>query len=310
MPQVFISYAREDAVIAKRLTTAIAASGYAVWWDRELTAGQQLNKAIPKALEDSDCVLVLWSSHALESTWVHSEAARAVDRGVFVPVSLDGDHRPPMPFDGFVAARLESDWDGDSGHPDFAHILASIEHIAGRPAAGTPIDSPEPALGGVEVAKRYLRPEILVATLVGALLGAITIAWAYIDFWIEDFNVLRLTTFGAVGGATVFIADLRAGRIKDQFGEKALMDVYGGAALATLSPVTAIAGAAGGSTTWVRAFFGSEFFLAFLVGIAWSGIIHGFRGILTRIVTTMFREQISRELTRLAETQKSAEEDA
>ncbi|MFM7707754.1 MAG: toll/interleukin-1 receptor domain-containing protein, partial [Gammaproteobacteria bacterium] len=38
-PDIFISYAREDAAVVERLATALSGAGYACWWDRDLVAG-------------------------------------------------------------------------------------------------------------------------------------------------------------------------------------------------------------------------------------------------------------------------------
>ena len=46
MADVFISYARGDRSFAQAMATELAAAGFSVWWDRELSAGQPPNSNI------------------------------------------------------------------------------------------------------------------------------------------------------------------------------------------------------------------------------------------------------------------------
>ena len=44
MARVFLSYARDDAELAKQLAGLIAQSGHDVWWDRDIQGGQPFLK--------------------------------------------------------------------------------------------------------------------------------------------------------------------------------------------------------------------------------------------------------------------------
>ena len=46
MTHIFISYAREDRETAERLARALAGHGWAVWWDRDIPAGQAFDRVI------------------------------------------------------------------------------------------------------------------------------------------------------------------------------------------------------------------------------------------------------------------------
>lgn len=82
---VFISYAREDRDHADRLSGALEARGWSVWWDPRIPAGQSFDETIERELETADCVVVLWSKHSIVSEWVKNEASAALDRGVLIP---------------------------------------------------------------------------------------------------------------------------------------------------------------------------------------------------------------------------------
>src|SRR5262245_34461412 len=97
MNQVFISHASLNRDRAKQLATAMQAKGYKVWWDREIAAGQTFDEVIEKALDDSKCVVVLWSSTSVKSDWVKTEAAEAARRKVLVPALID-EAKIPLEF--------------------------------------------------------------------------------------------------------------------------------------------------------------------------------------------------------------------
>ncbi|MGZ9020763.1 MAG: toll/interleukin-1 receptor domain-containing protein, partial [Rhodoplanes sp.] len=44
MPDIFLSYAREDVSVAQRLARALEDEGWSVWWDRHIPAGQTFDE--------------------------------------------------------------------------------------------------------------------------------------------------------------------------------------------------------------------------------------------------------------------------
>ena len=82
MPDVFISYAREDRERARVLAEALQARGWSVWWDRKIVAGQTFDETIEQQLETAKSVVVLWSEHSIGSEWVRNEAGLASERDV------------------------------------------------------------------------------------------------------------------------------------------------------------------------------------------------------------------------------------
>jgi Flp pilus assembly protein TadD len=73
-------------------------------------------------------VLVLWSSEAVRSQWVRSEANRARETGRLVQVRLD-DARLPMPFDQIQCADLGG-WEGDD-NAAWRSVLAALTALTG-----------------------------------------------------------------------------------------------------------------------------------------------------------------------------------
>jgi hypothetical protein len=94
MSHIFISYAREDAGIAKGLADLLDSEGLDVWWDPELRVGQRFPDEIEKAIWDSQHVIVLWSKHSVESDWVQREAQQGLKQKKLLPVIMDDSQIP------------------------------------------------------------------------------------------------------------------------------------------------------------------------------------------------------------------------
>ena len=131
MASVFLSYHREDLLRAKSLALALEKAGHSVWWDRHIKGGAQYSKEIEEALKRADAVVVLWSSHSVDSAWVRDEAAAGRDSGKLIPVTLDGV-LPPMGFRQFQVIGIPA-----TGHARNValHSLAdAVASIAGQAA--------------------------------------------------------------------------------------------------------------------------------------------------------------------------------
>ena len=132
MARIFLSYARDDVEQARQLASCISEAGHDVWWDRHLHGGSRFAAEIDKALKVAEAVVVLWSSHSIESAWVQDEAAEGRDSGRLVPVSL-ASAKPPLGFRQFQTIDLGS-WNG-TGTPDaITTILEAIGRTCGTEA--------------------------------------------------------------------------------------------------------------------------------------------------------------------------------
>lgn len=129
MPDIFLSYAREDRDRVEPLAAALAERGWSVFWDREIPAGQTWRTHIGTALNDAGCVIVAWSQDSIASEWVSEEADEARARGALVPVLLDAV-APPIGFRSIQAADL-SEWRPGRESPLFDQLLRDVEAVLG-----------------------------------------------------------------------------------------------------------------------------------------------------------------------------------
>ena len=132
MPDVFISYAREDRARVRALADACSAHGWSVWWDREIKPGKRFAQVIADALAGARCVVVVWSRSSVASDWVREEAEEGRRRGVLIPVLID-DARPPLGFGAIQAVDLQG-WDGSAGAEPFQGLIAGMAEILGPPS--------------------------------------------------------------------------------------------------------------------------------------------------------------------------------
>jgi len=77
VPDVFLSYNREDQARAKLFADAFAAQGLSVWWDVGLRTGEAYDEVTETALRSAKAVVVLWSKKSVQSRWVRAEATLA-----------------------------------------------------------------------------------------------------------------------------------------------------------------------------------------------------------------------------------------
>lgn len=132
MARIFISYANNDRTRAQLLAAVLERNGWSVWWDRQIPIGRTFDEVIEEALDQAECVIVLWSKESVTSHWVKTEASEGKERNILIPVLLD-DVRVPLEFRRIQTARL-IDWHGESS-AEFDHLLQSIKARIG-PAEG------------------------------------------------------------------------------------------------------------------------------------------------------------------------------
>lgn len=118
--------------MARRLSRLLVKAGWTVWWDRRIPAGRTWRRMLETALRDMRCMVVLWSSHSVESDWVKEEAEEARMRRKLLPVLIETVN-PPVGFRNIQAADL-TDWDGVVESLGVRQLIADIELLIGKPA--------------------------------------------------------------------------------------------------------------------------------------------------------------------------------
>jgi hypothetical protein len=127
MPDVFLSYAREDEKAAKSIAELLTRVGWSVFWDRSIPLGQEWRTFIDDAIESARCVVVLWSEHSVVSRWVVDEAEEGIRRGILVPV-LIRQARVPRGFRQYQYADL-TDGDLSLSSPRMQALVGEIRRI-------------------------------------------------------------------------------------------------------------------------------------------------------------------------------------
>lgn len=156
MARVFLSYDREDGPKARVIAQALERAGHFVWWDLHIKGGAEYGREIERALEQSDAVVVLWSSRSLQSAWVRDEAAAGRDSGRLIPVLIE-PVSPPMGFRQYQNLDFSA-WKGRGKSPRMAELLASIEalgemSVAKPESARAMAASPAPRLPMTQLVK-------------------------------------------------------------------------------------------------------------------------------------------------------------
>jgi len=135
MADIFVSYSRTDKAAVAPLVAALEAQGWSVWWDPEITPGDEFDKLIGAELDSARAVVVVWSPASVESRWVKGEARDAADRGVLVPVRIENAR---LPIDVRAIHTIELDgWAGNGDSAPFKALRTALEAKLKRPAGKT-----------------------------------------------------------------------------------------------------------------------------------------------------------------------------
>jgi formylglycine-generating enzyme required for sulfatase activity len=176
MADIFFSYKSDDRAAVEPLVRLLEAGGFTVWWDPSIVPGERYASVIHRALDEAACVVVAWSRRSVDSIWVQDEAGFARDRGVLVPVSLDGVD-PPLGFRQLQTVSL-ADWQGRPDDPRVAHFLAGVRRLAGgsgkaEAAVVAPAPAPAATIPQAQPSKASSFEHGRIAVLVGGATAAV-----------------------------------------------------------------------------------------------------------------------------------------
>lgn len=139
MARIFISYAREDQPVARRIVDGLAREGLEAWWDHQIPPGRTWDEVIGERVSRAAVMIVIWSKHSVDSNFVKEEAQLGYEARKLVPVRVD-DVEPPMGFRRTHAANLIG-WRGETDNRQWRALLDEVRERLG--AAG--VAAPDPA---------------------------------------------------------------------------------------------------------------------------------------------------------------------
>jgi len=195
MADVFLSYAEEDREVAQRLSMALQDRRLSVWWDREIHPGELYQERISRELDAARCVVVLWSSDSVKSTFVRDEASRALRRNVLVSTRIE-EVEVPLGFGQHQLGDLLG-WEDLTHHAGFEKLVEGIEKRL-EPGSSTPRPSRDtrqrhrlPLWRRILVAGRFIISGSGYARLVALGLLACAAAAAYSPDYLPAFLAAR-----------------------------------------------------------------------------------------------------------------------
>jgi hypothetical protein len=165
MSDIFISYSSEDKSLVRQLAGILEQKGWSVWWDRKIPAGQDYNAVIEQELNQSKCVLVIWTLRSVASQYVKAEAGEALRQKKMVPIIMEA-LEVPLAFRNIESAML-IDWDGEEDHPELQILFQSIKNIIEQKNESLP---PEERPESYEKRKKRKALIKLVGTIIGIML--------------------------------------------------------------------------------------------------------------------------------------------
>ena len=156
VPDVFLSYARENRPLAELLADSLCAHGLTVWWDSDLSAGVEFSAVIEAKLQGAAVVIVLWSVDSVRSVFVRDECSRALRFNKLLPVRIE-DVELPLGFGQLHTLDLLA-WDGDPDDAAFQKLLRDVHTCRQRRPQGAAEPAPLTASVGAAANARTWWP--------------------------------------------------------------------------------------------------------------------------------------------------------
>lgn len=180
MTDIFISYARADRPRVESLAKALAARGFAIWWDKNIEGGSEFSRETEDRLNGAAAVLVCWSRASVESMWVADEATVGRENGALVPIAID----PVAPKLGFRQIQTIdfSTWTGAENAPELDELARALRAKLALKGVAPPDSPARLAPASAAPVPASAAPPRLAGRLLALALGVLAIAAATI-FW-------------------------------------------------------------------------------------------------------------------------------
>jgi hypothetical protein len=151
MPDIFLSYSRDDQATARRFAEGFERAGLSVWWDVTLRSGEAYDRVTEKALRDARAVVVLWSRKSVNSDWVRAEATIALRNKTLMPVMIEPCERPIM-IELTHTVDL-SHWAGNVSDEAWRAFISDVREFNRQvePAAAAPEPASHPRAGKLRI---------------------------------------------------------------------------------------------------------------------------------------------------------------
>jgi NAD-dependent DNA ligase len=125
MGHIFISYSSKDRSTTRKLAKTLEKQGLKVWWDKNLSPGKAFDRAIGKALDESESIVVLWSKNSVKSDWVLDEAYEGLERKILIPAMIE-TVRLPFGYRRIQAVNL-SRWQGADSAKGIKDLIKALQ---------------------------------------------------------------------------------------------------------------------------------------------------------------------------------------
>lgn len=165
--EVFLSYAREDAELCVRLHKQLSflrrSKNVSLWYDSEISPGEEWHAEIKERLDSADLILLLVSADFAASDFCYEiEAGRAMERhnageAVVVPIILHPCQWQSAPF-----AKLQALPEGGKAVSEWSNVTSALDDVArgvsevvDRILAERAAASPSPGAGEEDDARAF-----------------------------------------------------------------------------------------------------------------------------------------------------------
>jgi hypothetical protein len=149
---VYISYAPEDESVARRVAEELEWVGLKVWFRDQPASSQESLVTLRSGLNQTNCLVVVWSNNSAASGRVQAEARAASNLKRLVATRIHKDTLPPPGTEAFAYADLAG-WTGGTDHKGMRKLLKAIWDLTGKgmkpeipqEQMGAPAVPPQPA---------------------------------------------------------------------------------------------------------------------------------------------------------------------